>query len=66
MRSPRCITESHRRSLFAVQAPAQKLLFSATLTYDPEVLKTMQLVLPVLFTSAEGDQGLPGTPLLLA
>ena len=30
---------------------AQKLLFSATLTYDPEVIKKLALMFPVLFTT---------------
>ena len=35
-----------------IQLPLQKLLFSATMTHNPEKLEPLKLYKPVLFTSA--------------
>ncbi|XP_054911779.1 ATP-dependent RNA helicase DDX51 isoform X3 [Poeciliopsis prolifica] len=51
---PACITAA---SLSPGQMPLQKLLFSATLTQDPEKLQQLGLHQPQLFSSVHGPSG---------
>jgi ATP-dependent RNA helicase DDX51/DBP6 len=45
-------------TLESTSPPPQKLLFSATLTQDPEKLQQLGLFQPKLFTSVVGDDQL--------
>lgn len=59
--SPNCVCSSYKRTFFEltcaynfgfISQPLQKLLYSATLTHDPEQLHTLSLYKPKLFTAS--------------